>query len=316
VFDDKVKGRVEWSNEELDDLVLIRSDGFPTYNFAVVVDDIDMKIGEVIRGDDHVNNTPRQINIYHALGAPVPEFAHLPMILGPDGQKLSKRHGAVGVMQYRDDGFLPHALLNYLVRLGWSHGDQEIFSRAEMISMFDIADVNKSASRFDLTKLEWLNQQYLKSDDPLEIAPHFEWHLRAAGIDPAQGPDPVDVIVALRDRAKTLKEMAEKARVWYAPLDQYDETAVTKHLKTPTARAALEAAHAQLAALSEWSVANVHAAIEAAAQSIGEGMGKVAQPLRVALTGTQVSPSIDHTTFLAGRDEALRRIEAAIARAG
>jgi glutamyl-tRNA synthetase len=275
-----------------------------------------MKIGEVIRGDDHVNNTPRQINIYHALGAPVPEFAHLPMILGPDGQKLSKRHGAVGVMQYRDDGFLPHALLNYLVRLGWSHGDQEIFSRAEMISMFDIADVNKSASRFDLTKLEWLNQQYLKSDDPLEIAPHFEWHLRAAGIDPAQGPDPVDVIVALRDRAKTLKEMAEKARVWYAPLDQYDETAVTKHLKTPTARAALEAAHAQLAALSEWSVANVHAAIEAAAQSIGEGMGKVAQPLRVALTGTQVSPSIDHTTFLAGRDEALRRIEAAIARAG
>jgi glutamyl-tRNA synthetase len=316
VFDDKVKGRVEWSNEELDDLVLIRSDGFPTYNFAVVVDDIDMKIGEVIRGDDHVNNTPRQINIYHALGAPVPEFAHLPMILGPDGQKLSKRHGAVGVMQYRDDGFLPHALLNYLVRLGWSHGDQEIFSRAEMISMFDIADVNKSASRFDLTKLEWLNQQYLKSDDPLEIAPHFEWHLRAAGIDPAQGPDPVDVIVALRDRAKTLKEMAEKARVWYAPLDQYDETAVTKHLKTPTARAALEAAHAELAALSEWSVANVHAAIEAAAQSIGEGMGKVAQPLRVALTGTQVSPSIDHTTFLAGRDEALRRIEAAIARAG
>jgi glutamyl-tRNA synthetase len=316
VFDDKVKGRVEWSNEELDDLVLMRSDGFPTYNFAVVVDDIDMKIGEVVRGDDHVNNTPRQINIYHALGAPVPEFAHLPMILGPDGQKLSKRHGAVGVMQYRDDGFLPHALLNYLVRLGWSHGDQEIFSRDEMISMFDIADVNKSASRFDLTKLEWLNQQYLKSDDPLEIAPHFEWQLRAAGIDPAKGPDPVDVIVALRDRAKTLKEMAEKARVWYAPLEQYDDAAVAKHLRTSTARAALEAVHAELAALSEWSVTNVHAAIEAAAQSIGEGMGKVAQPLRVALTGTQVSPSIDHTTFLAGRDEALRRIEAAIARAG
>jgi glutamyl-tRNA synthetase len=316
VFDDKVKGRVEWSNEELDDLVLMRSDGFPTYNFAVVVDDIDMKIGEVVRGDDHVNNTPRQINIYHALGAPVPEFAHLPMILGPDGQKLSKRHGAVGVMQYRDDGFLPHALLNYLVRLGWSHGDQEIFSREEMISMFDIADVNKSASRFDLTKLEWLNQQYLKSDDPLEIAPHFEWQLRAAGIDPAKGPDPVDVIVALRDRAKTLKEMAEKARVWYAPLEQYDDAAVAKHLRTSTARAALEAVHAELAALSEWSVTNVHAAIEAAAQSIGEGMGKVAQPLRVALTGTQVSPSIDHTTFLAGRDEALRRIEAAIARAG
>ena len=241
VFDDKVKGRVEWSNEELDDLVLMRSDGFPTYNFAVVVDDIDMKIGEVIRGDDHVNNTPRQINIYHALGETPPEFAHLPMILGADGQKLSKRHGAVGVMQYRDDGFLPHALLNYLVRLGWSHGDKEIFSREEMIELFDAADVNKSAARFDLEKLSWLNQQYLKSDDPLEIAPHFEWQLRAAGIDPATGPDPVDVIVALRDRAKTLKEMAEKARVWYAPLETYDAVAVTKHLKTPTARVALEA---------------------------------------------------------------------------
>jgi len=314
VFDDKVKGRIEWSNEELDDLVLIRSDGFPTYNFAVVVDDIDMRITDVIRGDDHVNNTPRQINIYKALGAEVPSFAHLPMILGPDGQKLSKRHGAVGVMQYRDDGFLPHALLNYLVRLGWSHGDQEIFSTAQMIELFDANDVNKSASRFDVEKLSWLNQQYLKNDDPQDIAPHFEWHLRAAGIDPTHGPAPADVIVALRDRAKTLKEMAEKARVWYAPLEAYDEQAVAKHLKTPTARAALEAAHAQFAALADWKVEGIHGAIEAAAASIGEGMGKVAQPLRVALTGTQVSPSIDQTVFLAGRDEALRRIEAAIAR--
>ncbi|MEO7432104.1 MAG: glutamate--tRNA ligase [Dokdonella sp.] len=312
VFEDKVKGRIEWSNTELDDLVLIRSDGFPTYNFAVVVDDIDMKITEVIRGDDHVNNTPRQVNIYHALGAPVPTFAHLPMILGADGQKLSKRHGAVGVMQYRDDGFLPHALLNYLVRLGWSHGDQEIFSREQMIELFDAADVNQSAARFDLEKLSWLNQQYLKSDDPQEIAPHFEWQLHAAGIDPRNGPDPVDVIVALRDRAKTLKEMAEKARVWYTPLDVYDEQAVAKHLKTPTARVALEAVHAHLAALPDWTVEAIHAAIEAAAVSIGEGMGKIAQPLRVALTGTQVSPSIDHTAFLAGRDEAMRRIEAAL----
>src|SRR5690348_2809782 len=316
VFDDKVKGRIEWDNAELDDLVLVRSDGFPTYNFAVVVDDIDMGITEVIRGDDHVNNTPRQINIYHALNVEAPAFAHLPMILGADGQKLSKRHGAVGVMQYRDDGFLPHALLNYLVRLGWSHGDKEIFSREEMIELFDVADVNKSAARFDLEKLSWLNQQYLKTDDPLRIAPHFEWQLRAAGIDPSTGPDPVDVIVALRDRAKTLKEMAEKARVWYAPLETYDEQAVAKHLKTPTARAALEAVHAKLAEIADWSVENVHGAIEAAAASIGEGLGKVAQPLRVALTGTQVSPSIDHTTFLAGRNEALRRIEAALERVG
>ncbi|MFI4970656.1 MAG: glutamate--tRNA ligase family protein, partial [Lysobacterales bacterium] len=214
------------------------------------------------------------------------------------------------------DGFLPHALLNYLIRLGWSHGDQEIFSREEMIALFDAADVNKSASRFVLEKLSWLNQQYLKNDDPLELAPHFEWQLRAAGIDPAHGPDPVDVIVALRDRAKTLKEMAEKARVWYAPLQVYDEQAVAKHLKTPTARAALEAARERFAALAEWTVESIHAAIESAATSIGEGMGKVAQPLRVALTGTQVSPSIDHTVFLTGRDEALRRIEAALAKVG
>ncbi|MEP6511243.1 MAG: glutamate--tRNA ligase [Dokdonella sp.] len=314
VFEDKVKGRIEWSNEELDDFVLIRSDGFPTYNFAVVVDDIDMAITDVIRGDDHVNNTPRQINVYHALGAAVPSFAHLPMILGADGQKLSKRHGAVSVMQYRDDGFLPHALLNYLVRLGWSHGDQEIFSREEMIALFDATNVNKSASRFDLEKLSWMNQQYLKNDDPREIAPHFEWQLRAAGIDPRQGPDPADVIVALRDRARTLKEMAEKARVWYAPLHHYDEQAVAKHLQAPGARAALEAAHAGFAALPEWSVTEIHNAIEAAAASIGAGMGKIAQPLRVALTGTQVSPSIDHTVFLTGRDEALRRIEAALMR--
>ena len=314
VFDDKVKGRIEWSNAELDDLVLIRSDGFPTYNFAVVVDDIDMGITEVIRGDDHVNNTPRQVNIYHALGAKVPEFAHLPMILGPDGQKLSKRHGAVSVMQYRDDGFLPHALLNYLVRLGWSHGDQEIFSVAQMIELFDVADVNKAASRFDLEKLSWLNQQYLKNDDPREVATHFEWHLRAQGIDPATGPDPADVVVALRDRARTLKEMAEKAKVWYEPLRDYDEAAVAKHLNTATAKPALEAARAQFDALPEWKVEAIHAAIEAAAAAIGEGMGKIAQPLRVALTGTQVSPSIDQTVYLAGRDEALRRIDAALAK--
>ena len=316
VFHDKVKGRIEWSNEELDDLVMVRSDGFPTYNFAVVVDDIDMRISEVIRGDDHVNNTPRQINIYHALGAAIPEFAHLPMILGPDGQKLSKRHGAVSVMQYRDDGFLPHALLNYLVRLGWSHGDQEIFSIEQMIALFDVAEVNKAAARFDLEKLCWLNQHYLKHDDPEEIAPHLEWQLRQQGFDPAHGPQPADVVVALRDRARTLKEMADKASVWYGPITHWDEAAVAKHLKTPTAAAALTAAHEQLAIVPEWTVSAVHQAIEAAAASLGQGMGKVAQPLRVAMTGTQVSPSIDRTVYLAGRQRALKRIEDALAKAG
>ncbi|MCE7951451.1 MAG: glutamate--tRNA ligase [Xanthomonadales bacterium PRO7] len=316
VFNDKVKGRIEWSNEELDDLVMVRSDGFPTYNFAVVVDDIDMRVNEVIRGDDHVNNTPRQINIYNALDAEIPEFAHLPMILGPDGQKLSKRHGAVSVMQYRDDGFLPHAVLNYLVRLGWSHGDQEIFSIQEMIDLFDVADVNKAASRFDVEKLSWLNQHYLKTGDPEALAPELEWQLRQQGYDPAHGPRATDVVVALRDRARTLKEMADKASIWYGPITQWDDAAVAKHLKTPKAGAALTAAHEQLAIVPQWSVEAVHKAIEAAAAAIGEGMGKVAQPLRVAMTGTQVSPSIDHTVYLAGRERALKRIEDALAKTG
>ncbi|WP_445143963.1 glutamate--tRNA ligase [Dyella sp. Tek66A03] len=314
VFDDKVKGRVEWSNSELDDLVIFRSDGWPTYNFAVVVDDIDMGITEVIRGDDHVNNTPRQINIYHALGAPVPEFAHLPMILGPDGQKLSKRHGAVSVMQYRDDGFLPHALLNYLVRLGWSHGDKEIFSAEEMVRLFDIGDVNKAASRFDVTKLSWLNQHYLKSEDPAAIAPEFEWHLTQAGIDFSQGPKPAEVIVALRDRVQTLKEMAERAKIWYGPILAWDDKAVAKHLQNDSAVPVLEAAKSLLAT-ADWTPEAIHQVIEQVAAKLELGMGKIAQPLRVALTGTQVSPSIEHTVYLAGREEALKRVDDAIAKA-
>lgn len=314
VFNDLIKGRIEWSNEELDDLVIMRSDGFPTYNFAVVVDDSDMHISEVIRGDDHVNNTPRQVNIYNALGLPLPAFAHLPMILGPDGQKLSKRHGAVSVMQYRYDGYLPHALLNYLVRLGWSHGDQEIFSREEMISLFDITDVNSSASRFDLVKLGWLNQHYLKSDDPAGLAPELQWHLDQLGIDSHSGPAPEDVIIALRDRVHTLKEMAETARIWYAPVQQWDEKAVRKHLRSETAPAVLKAAHESLSKLKSWRPEAIHEVITAISKQLDLGMGKVAQPLRVAMTGTQVSPSIDHTLYLTGRDEALRRIDDAMAR--
>ncbi|MHB1271452.1 MAG: glutamate--tRNA ligase [Rhodanobacter sp.] len=314
VFDDKVKGRIEWANSELDDLVIFRSDGWPTYNFAVVVDDIDMGITEVIRGDDHVNNTPRQINIYLALGAKVPEFAHLPMILDKEGKKLSKRTSAVSVMEYRDEGFLPHALLNYLVRLGWSHGDQEIFSRDEMIALFDIADVNKAASRFDTEKLAWLNQHYLKSDDPQSLAPEFAWHLARAGIDSSGGPAPADVIVALRDRVHTLKEMAEHARIWYAPIAQWDDKAVAKHLKNDTAVAVLDAARALLVEC-EWRPEPIHRVIEQIAARLELGMGKIAQPLRVAMTGTQVSPSIEHTIYLAGRSEALKRIADAIAMA-
>jgi glutamyl-tRNA synthetase len=312
-WDDKVKGRIEIANSELDDLVILRSDGYPTYNFAVVVDDLDMRITDVVRGDDHVNNTPRQINIYRALGAGVPEFAHLPMILDPEGAKLSKRTGAADVMQYRDAGYLPHALLNYLVRLGWSHGDQEIFSIAEMTALFDLKDVNAKASRLDPAKLGWLNQQYLKSDDPADVGMHLAWHLRQQGYDLAHGPDPADIDVALRDRVQTLKEMAERAAVWFQPLTRYDDAAVAKHL-TAAAHAPLADARGRLAKVQAWSVDAVSAALHATAEALGLGMGKVAQPLRVAITGTQVSPDIAHTVYLAGQAGALARIDAALAR--
>jgi glutamyl-tRNA synthetase len=314
VFEDKVKGRIEWVNAELDDLVIFRSDGWPTYNFAVVVDDIDMGITEVIRGDDHVNNTPRQINIYKALGAAVPEFAHLPMILDKEGKKLSKRTSAVSVMDYRADGFLPHAILNYLVRLGWSHGDQEIFSREEMISLFDIGHCNKAASRFDTEKLAWFNQHYLKTDEPQSLAAEFEWQLQRAGIDFSQGPAPADVIVALRDRVHTLKEMTERAAIWYGPILEWDDKAVAKHLKNDSATNVLDAAKLLLAEC-EWRPESIHQVIEQLAAELELGMGKIAQPLRVAITGTQVSPSIDQTLYLTGRAEALKRIDAAIAMA-
>ncbi|MDG6347811.1 glutamate--tRNA ligase [Luteimonas sp. 8-5] len=312
-WDDKVKGRIEIANAELDDLVIFRSDGYATYNFAVVVDDIDMRITDVVRGDDHVNNTPRQINIYKALGAEVPAFAHLPMILDEHGAKLSKRTGAADVMQYRDAGYLPHALLNYLVRLGWSHGDQEIFSIAEMQSLFDLKDVNAKASRLDPAKLGWLNQQYLKGDAPEAVAEHLQWHLRQSGFDLARGPAPADVVLALRDRVQTLKDMAERAAVWYQPLTEYDEKAVAKHFKAE-ARAPLADARERLAALAQWNVDDISAVLHATAEALELGMGKVAQPLRVAITGTQVSPDIAHTVYLAGKDEALARIDAALAK--
>ncbi|HEX5694614.1 MAG TPA: glutamate--tRNA ligase, partial [Arenimonas sp.] len=298
---------------EIDDLIILRPDGVPTYNFAVVVDDWDMGITEVIRGDDHINNTPRQINIYEALGAPVPKFAHMPMILDEQGAKLSKRTGAADVMQYKDAGYLPHALVNYLARLGWSHGDQEIFSRDELKSLFAIEDVNQKASRLDPAKLGWLNQHYLKSDDPAEVAKHFEPQLVAHGYDVPKGPKPADVVVALRDRVQTLKEMAERAQVWYCPLAAYDEAAVAKHF-TAAARAPLTAVRDRLAALGDWSPAGVDGALRATSEALGVGLGKIAQPLRVAITGTQVSPSIDHTVFLAGKDQALARIDAALAK--
>lgn len=312
-WDDSIKGRIEFSNTELDDLVIFRSDGYATYNFAVVVDDLDMGITDVIRGDDHVNNTPRQINIYRALGDFMPRFAHMPMILDPEGAKLSKRHGAANVMQYREDGYLPHALLNYLVRLGWSHGDQEIFSRAEMFDLFKIEDVNAKASRLDPAKLNWINQHYLKTDAPEAVASHLRWHLESAGYDLDKGPNPADVVVALRDRVHTLKEMAEKAKCWYCPLTEadIDAAAAAKQL-TSAVREPLSVFTGKLDALPEWTLAGVHQAFTDTLAELNLAMGKVGPAIRVAITGSTASPSIDHTVYLCGRETALARLQDAI----
>ena len=311
VIDDKVKGRVVVGNAELDDLIIARSDGSPTYNLSVVVDDLDMRVTHVIRGDDHLNNTPRQINILKALGAELPVYAHVPMILGADGARLSKRHGAVSVMQYRDEGYLPEALLNYLVRLSWSHGDQEIFSVDEMIALFEIEDINVSASSFNPDKLLWLNHHYLMHSDPLHVAHHLRWHLGKMGIDPSDGPDPVEVVKAQRERCKTLKEMAKASEFLYRDFQRYDEKAASKNL-TMSSQAALGELSIRLAELDEWNRAANNAAVTATAEALKVKLGNVAQPLRVAVSGTSVSPPIDVTLELLGREKTLERIDQAI----
>ena len=311
VVDDVIKGRVVFSNEELDDLIIARADGTPTYNFTVVVDDMDMAITHVIRGDDHLNNTPRQINMLQALGAKIPVYAHVPMILGADGQRLSKRHGAVSVMQYRDEGYLPEALLNYLVRLGWSHGDQEIFSREEMVRWFDIKDVNKAAAAFNPEKLLWLNQQYIKNSDPAEVARHLAHFFNLRGIDLTEGPPVVAVVAAQRERAKTLVEMAENSRFFYQDFASFEDKAAAKHLR-PEAAPAMQALRERLAALTAWSAAAIHQAIHEVAEAHHLNLGKLAQPVRVAVAGGPVSPPIDITLALVGRERVLKRLDLAL----
>ncbi len=310
VVEDIVRGDVVFNNMELDDLIIARSDGTPTYNLTVVVDDMDMGIDVVIRGDDHLNNAPRQINILKALGAKPPKYAHVPMILGDDGKRLSKRHGAVGVMQYRDDGYLPEALLNYLVRLGWSYGDQEIFSVEEMIALFQVSDVNKSASTFNTEKLLWINQEYIKNSSPEHIARHLSYHLSKEDIDPTEGPSIVDVIAIHQDRAKTLVELAQSVRYFYQDFETFDEKAAKKNFKA-TAQAPLDGLLEALSALEHWQAEAIHQVIIDLAESLELKMGKVAQPFRVAITGGAVSPSIDITAQLIGRDRVLKRLEKA-----
>jgi len=310
IVKDVVRGNVEFQNSELDDLVIARPDGTPTYNLTVVVDDLDMTMTHVIRGDDHLNNSPRQINIFKALGAEPPVFAHLPMILGDDGARLSKRHGAVGVMNYRDQGFLPEALLNYLVRLGWSHGDQEIFSIDEMVQFFDIKDVNKSASSFNTDKLLWLNQQYIKTSPPEHIAHHLSWHMGENDIDPSHGPELTKVVVLQQERAKTLVEMAANSLFFYKEITEFDEKAARKNL-TIESLALLEDMQSRLSALPEWLAEAIHNEIKDCSVLKEVGMGKVAQPIRVAITGNTMSPPLDLTLELLGRERTLTAIDLA-----
>jgi glutamyl-tRNA synthetase len=311
IFEDQIRGKIEISNDQLDDLIIRRSDGSPTYNFCVVVDDWDMGITHVVRGEDHINNTPRQINIYEALGAPVPTFAHCSMILGDDGAKLSKRHGAVSVMQYRDEGYLPNALNNYLVRLGWSHGDQEVFSQQEMLDLFTLENVSKSASAFNTDKLLWLNNHYIKTSDPEYVAGYLQWHMDQQNIDTSNGPALTEVIPALAERAKTLVELASSSRYFYEEYEEFDATAAKKHLR-PVAKEALVLVQSKLRETEDWSTENLHQIIEQTATELEVGMGKVGMPLRVAITGAGQSPSLDVTLALIGKERSVARISRAI----
>ncbi len=310
-FTDQVYGDIEVQNAELDDLILIRSDGNPTYNYAVVVDDWDMNITHVIRGDDHLSNTPRQINLYHALNAPVPIFAHLPMILGDDGKRLSKRHGAVSVLQFREMGILPHALLNYLVRLGWSHQDQEIFSLNEMIHLFELNHVSRGVSSFNYEKLFWLNQHYQRNDAPEEVASALQWCFDSMNIDTAEGPSLTALVMLQAERYKTLMDIVKNSLYFYQDIMTYDEDAIKKHV-TSTIQEPLMKLCDMLAALRDWDAASIHHAIENVCAEYQLGMGKIAQPLRVAVTGGTSSPSIDKTLMLIGRARSLARLKSVL----
>ncbi len=305
-FEDMVRGKIVVSNAELDDLILARSDGSPTYNFVVVVDDADMKISHVIRGDDHINNTPRQINILEALGVTIPQYGHVPTILGSDGKRLSKRHGAAGVLEYREAGYLPQALLNYLVRLGWSYQDQEIFSREEMIKLFDVRSLQKAPAAFNPEKLAWLNQHYLKTLDKTLIAPALSQQLHKRKIDFAHGPNLTDILNLYAERAKTLEEIAENSRYFFQNV-QYNPSALEKHL-TQEIIPVLKELHEVLRNLPQWDMAQIHQAIKGLAEKKSLNLGRIAQPLRVAVTGDTISPPIDATLYYLGREKVLERL--------
>jgi glutamyl-tRNA synthetase len=305
-FNDMIKGPISVANAELDDLVIVRGDGVPTYNFGVVVDDWDMRINHVIRGDDHVNNTPRQINILKALGAPIPTYAHVPMILGHDGERLSKRHGAVSVLQYREEGFLPEALLNYLARLGWSHGDEEKFSLAQFVEWFDLGHVSHSAARFDGSKLAWLNQQYLKEADNTRLADLVQPFLKIQGIDTGTSSALTGLIALVKERVNTIEELADGLHIYYR-----QSLAASEDLRSKLPKAALPAFE-QLKldfANVSWEAPELSQLLKDTAKAYDLKMGQIGLPLRLILFGTAQTPAIDQVLALLGREETLRRLE-------
>jgi glutamyl-tRNA synthetase len=307
---DLVKGDVSFNNEEIEDLVLARSGGDPTYNFVVVVDDVDMKVTHVIRGDDHLNNTPKQILLYQAMGAEIPKFAHVPLILGEDKQRLSKRHGATSVQSYREMGYLPHAMVNFLARLGWSHGDQEIFSLEELVAAFDLGSVGASAGVFNAKKLTWLNQHYIK-EEKAEVLLEGIGRLMEIPEERKQGEGWKKAVDSLRERAKTVKEMAELSRFFFLDDLAYDEKAVAKFL-TPMMMAPFMKLRALFAKVEPFDTATIQPKFEKLLIELNSEMKELAQPLRVALTGGTVSPGIYDVLELVGRERTLKRLDAAI----
>ncbi len=310
-WNDLVKGPISFDNAELDDLIIARSDGTPTYNFCVVVDDRDMRITHVLRGDDHVNNTPRQINILRALGAAVPEYGHLPMIHGPDGQKLSKRHGAVSVMQYDEDGYLPDAVVNYLARLGWSHGDEEIFSREQLVEWFDGSHISRSPARFDFDKLRWLNAHYLKATDDDALAALVRPRLEAMGVAvTSDEPELAVVCGLLKERAQTLHELAGQARMFYVEPEAAQADRQRHVAEGPAALpAAIEEFASRLASV-EWGREAIAAALKATLAAHGLKMPQLAIPVRLLVFGVTQTPSLDATLAAMPRETVLRRLRA------
>ncbi|MEJ2525942.1 MAG: glutamate--tRNA ligase [Desulfuromonadales bacterium] len=311
-FVDRIKGRMSKDSDELDDLIIQRTDGHPTYNFVVVVDDAEMGISLVMRGDDHVNNTYRQIPMYQALGYPVPEFAHVPMILGSDKKRLSKRHGATSVMAYKDMGYLPEAMVNYLVRLGWSYGDEEIFSLEDLIEKFSLDNIGRSAGVFNPEKLLWLNEHYIKTGDPARLGGLLAEILTGQGVDVSSGPEMAAVVKTLQDRAKTLIEMAEGARFYFAAPQSYDETAAAKFL-TADKREVIDISIRHLEALSSFTHDGVEQAFQSVMEETGLKFGKIGPTIRVALVGGPVSPSIYDVVAVLGQEETLARLRKALA---